>query len=249
VSSSTTNRRPDDEVLRLDRLCAGYGAAPVVRDLDLVVSRGEIVALLGPNGAGKTTTLLTISGLLKPLSGRITAVGTVVNGMAPHRIARLGVGHVPEDRALFGQLSALDNLRLARRPGGASIADALEWFPALGALLRRRAALLSGGEQQMLAVARALVAGPTLLIVDEMSLGLAPVIVERLLPTLRTIADSTGIGILLVEQHVHLALEVADTAVVMVHGETVASGPAADVAGRADDLAASYLGRRSEITA
>jgi branched-chain amino acid transport system ATP-binding protein len=238
-----------DEVLRVDRLCAGYGDAPVVRDLDLVVRRGEIVALLGPNGAGKTTTLLTISGLLKPLTGRITAVGTVANGMAPYRIARLGVGHVPEDRALFGQLSALDNLRLARRGGGASIDDAVTWFPALGPLLGRRAALLSGGEQQMLAVARALMAAPRLLMVDEMSLGLAPVIVERLLPTLRTIADSTGIGILLVEQHVQLALEVADCAVVMVHGEIVASGAAADVAGRGDDLVASYLGRRSETSA
>ena len=229
-------------VLSLDSLSAGYHGVPVVRHLDLHVDEGEVVALLGPNGAGKTTTLLTTSGLLAPIAGDVRVFGSSVRGRRPHHIARLGVAHVPEDRSLFFQLTVRENLRLGRAPRAAALERALGWFPALEPLMDRRAGLLSGGEQQMLALARALGTGPRLLMVDEMSLGLAPIIVERLLPMLRDAARTTGTGVLLVEQHVAMALEVADRATVLSRGVAVASGPAAELARRRDLLEASYLG-------
>ena len=151
------------------------------------------------------------------------------------------MAHVPEDRALFAQLTVRENLRLGGRRG-ADVARVLDWFPALEPLLDRRAGLLSGGEQQMLAVGRALASSPRLLMVDEMSLGLAPVVVERLLPVVRRVADEAGVGVLLVEQHVRLALEVADRGVVLNHGRVVAADAADVLAADRDLLAASYLG-------
>ena len=234
-----------DPVLRLRALEAGYAGVTVVRGLSLEVGAGEVVALLGPNGAGKTTTLCTISALLPAKGGEIEVLGAAVTPRTrPHRLARRGVAHVPEDRALFSQLTVRENLAVggARDRGGAALAQVLDYFPALGSLLDRRAGLLSGGEQQMLALARALVRRPRLLLVDEMSLGLAPVIVERLVPVVRRIADEMGAGVLLVEQHVAVALEVADRAVVLSRGEVVGEGAAADLARDQHLLAASYLG-------
>jgi branched-chain amino acid transport system ATP-binding protein len=237
---------PSDRVIDIRGLSAGYGGVPVVRDLDLHVSAGEVVALLGPNGAGKTTTLLTISGILRPLAGTVTVLGQPVLGGRAHKVARRGVAHVPEDRSLFFDLTVRENLRLGssgnRAARQASLQRAMEVFPALEPLQHRPAGLLSGGEQQMLATARAFVSNPKVLMVDEMSLGLAPIIVERMLPVVRRIADETGAGVLIVEQHVHMALTVADRAYVLSHGNLLLHGAAEELRQRRDLLESSYLG-------
>jgi branched-chain amino acid transport system ATP-binding protein len=229
-------------LLEIDNLSTGYNGVPVVRGLNLRVEEGEVVALLGPNGAGKTTTLLTTSALVPILDGDIRVMGTSVNGRRPHLVAREGLAHVPEDRSLFFQLTVRENLKLGAAKGAANIDQALGYFPALEKLLDRKAGLLSGGEQQMLAMGRALTVNPKLLMVDEMSLGLAPIIVERLLPVLRQIANDTGAGVLLVEQHVHLALEVADRAYVLSHGHLALEGDAAHLRANQELLQSSYLG-------
>jgi branched-chain amino acid transport system ATP-binding protein len=229
-------------VLAINGLSTGYLGVPVVRNLDLRVDEGEVVALLGPNGAGKTTTLLTASGLVPVLKGDVQVMGTSIAGRRPHTIARLGVAHVPEDRSLFFQLSVKENLRLGTGRRKAALESALGYFPALEPLMDRRAGLLSGGEQQMLAMARALASEPRLLMVDEMSLGLAPIIVERLLPVLRQIAADTGAGVLVVEQHVNLVLEVADRAYVLSHGDLALEGPAAHLRENRHLIESSYLG-------
>jgi branched-chain amino acid transport system ATP-binding protein len=236
-------------VLDIQKLSAGYNGVPVVRGIDLHVDAGEVVALLGPNGAGKTTTLLTVSGLIPTLGGSVTLLGEPVDSRSPHLNARRGLAHVAEDRSLFFQLSVRDNLRLGvagdRNGRQEAYDEALDMLPALKPLMDRRAGLLSGGEQQMLALARAMVSKPKLLLVDEMSLGLAPIIVERLLPLVRQIADDTGAAVLIVEQHIQMALSVADRAYVMSHGEVTMSGTAAEMAGRRDLLEASYLGEKA----
>ena len=248
---------PLSPLVEVRELHAGYGRTVVVRDLSLTVDPGEVVALLGPNGAGKTTTLMTAAGLLPALAGEVLLFGEQVDTGSPHRNERRGLGYVTEDRSLFGGLTVHENLRLAgggrrgraqrgsgdgRRRPGVDLADVTRYFPALGPLAHRRTGLLSGGEQQMLAVARALAGRPRLLLVDEMSLGLAPKLVDQLAIVLRRAADDLGIGVLLVEQHIPVALSIADEAVVLVHGEVVARGPAADLAERPDLLHASYLG-------
>jgi ABC-type branched-subunit amino acid transport system ATPase component len=229
-------------VLQIERLTAGYDGAPVVRDIDLNVAAGEVVALLGANGAGKTTTLRTVSGLLHPITGTIRFDGRNLAGLSASARARLGIAHVPEGRGLFYGLTVAEHLRLGHLRERLDEAVAYRYFPALDALRERRAGLLSGGEQQMLAVGQALARRPSLLLLDELSLGLAPVIVQRLLPVIRSYAGESGCAVLLVEQHVGMALEVADRGYVLSHG-TVSTRADADQL-RADRslILASYLG-------
>jgi branched-chain amino acid transport system ATP-binding protein len=199
-----------------------------------------VVALLGPNGAGKTTTLLTISGLLRSLGGSLQIFGEPVGKRSASGIARSGVAHVPEDRSLFTQLTVAENVRPACRGTGrrSREGEVLGYFPELARIRSRKAGLLSGREQQMLAVARALASSPKLLLVDEMSLGLAPVVVRRLLPILRTIARTIardgGIGVLFVEQHVQFALDLADRAYLMNRGRIALAGTGAELRTRKD---------------
>jgi branched-chain amino acid transport system ATP-binding protein len=227
------------DVLDLRRLSCGYGASVVVRDLDLRVAPGEVVALLGANGAGKTTTLLTIAGVLPAISGEVVLDGARVDRWPAPRIARHGVVSIPDDRGLFPKLTVRENLQLARRRHSA---DALDLFPELRSRLGTPAGLLSGGQQQMLAIARALARDPQLLLIDELSFGLAPIAVQRLLPTVRTVADDTGAAVLLVEQHVHLGLAIADRAYVLSHGSIALSGTAAALQNDTTLLHESYLG-------
>jgi branched-chain amino acid transport system ATP-binding protein len=239
-----------EPILRVQGLSAGYDGIAVVHDVDLTIASGEVVALLGANGAGKTTTLLTISGLVPKLAGTIEVAGEPTHERRRVRVAdvwqlaRRGVAHVPEDRGLFFDLTAAENLRLGRPARGDSIPidRVLSWFPALEKVLGRRAGLLSGGEQQMLALARAVIGKPRLLLIDEMSLGLAPIIVEQLLPVLRSIASETGSGIVLVEQHVGLVLEVADRAYLLSQGRVVFDGTAAELRDRPELVESGYLG-------
>ena len=242
--SATSPGTPGHTLVVRD-LFAGYQQVPVVRELNLEVRPGEVVALLGPNGAGKTTTLETIAGLNRPISGTIELSGENIGGTPAYVLAHRGLALVPEGRALFPGLTVREHLRLAggRNRGGAGREEELlEMLPELQKCLGRKAGLLSGGEQQMLAVGRALVTRPRLLLVDEMSLGLAPVIVERLLPILRRAADELGASVLFVEQHVALALEISDRAYVLAHGRIRIEGPAAELRERRELLAASYLG-------
>lgn len=239
-----------DELLRFDGVTLGYDGVAVVHDLDLVVRQGEVVALIGSNGAGKSTTLLAVSGLVPLTDGTLTVLGrsTRPKRRSPTaevwRRARSGVAHVPEDRGLFFGLTVAENLRLGRpaRGGGVPMDQIIEWFPQLERLSSRKAGLLSGGEQQMLALARAVLCAPRLLLVDELSLGLAPIIVEELLPVLRSIATDTGTGILVVEQHVALVLEIADRASLLSQGRVTFEGTAAELRDRPDLVEAGYLG-------
>ena len=239
----------ETRLVSVSNLSAGYGGVPVVRGLSLHIKPGEVVALLGPNGAGKTTTLLTISGILRPLEGTVNVLGDAVLGGRAYRTARRGLAHVAEDRSLFFDLTVTENLRLGltgdRSRRAAAMDRAMELFPALAPLRKRRAGLLSGGEQQMLAMARALASEPKVLLVDEMSMGLAPIIVERMMPVVRRIADETGTGVLIVEQHVHMALSISDRGYVLNHGNLVLEGTADELMRNRELLEASYLGSGS----
>ncbi len=238
-----------DPVLQLDGLSAGYDAAAVVRELDLHVGIGEVVALLGPNGAGKTTTLRAISGLVRPMAGVIRVDGNDIGRQSPTARARLGIAHVPEGRGVFFGLTVAEHFRLGYRAEHLDADVAYTYFPALAAISERRAGLLSGGEQQMLTVGRALARRPRLLLLDEMSLGLAPVIVERLLPVVSKYAKESGCAVLLVEQHIQIALAVADRGYVLSHGGLVIEGTAETL--RADHrlILSGYLGEQEPTAA
>ncbi len=214
-------------LLALDQLYAGYGRTPALFGVDLSVEQGEIVALLGRNGVGKTTTLRSIVGQTARTSGRITLAGTPIERRSTHAIARMGVAFVPEDRGVFPGLTVGENLRLGRLAGGRNGMDethAVGRFPILGERLSQDANALSGGERQMLAIGRALLARPRLLLLDEFSEGLQPNIVQQLAAGLSDIAQS-GVGILLIEQNADLALRVSARCYIMEKGQIVDEGP------------------------
>lgn len=223
-------------LLQARGLFAGYDGAAVVRDLDLHVKAGEVVALLGPNGSGKSTTLLTLAGDLAPVGGTVE-VERIAPNTPLHRRARSGVGLVPEEKSVFMGLTTAENIRLARIPA----ARVLDIFPELAPKLKVQAGLLSGGEQQMLTLGRILAREPRLLLADELSLGLAPLVVDRLLRTVREAADR-GVGVLLVEQHVSKVLTIADRVYLLRNGQLVMSCTAEEAAARMDEITSSYLG-------
>jgi branched-chain amino acid transport system ATP-binding protein len=232
-------------VLEVEGVHAGYGPVNVLEDISFDVGEGQTVALLGANGAGKTTTLRAVCGMVRP-RGRVAIAGRDVTRRSTEQIARLGVAHVPEGRGTFAPLTVEENLRLgayARRDGGvrASIAHAFELFPRLEERRAQRAGTLSGGEQQMLAIARALMLRPTLMLLDEPSLGLAPKLVRELFKVLRRIKEDEGTAMLVVEQNANLVLEFADAAHVLETGRIVLSGTADEVS-RDETMRKAYLG-------
>jgi branched-chain amino acid transport system ATP-binding protein len=211
-------------MLDVRRIDTYYGLGHILHGLSLHVDDGEVVALLGRNGAGKTTTLRSITGLTPPRGGEILYHGENIAGLAAHRIARLGIALVPETRGIFSYLTARENLDIARRAGSRWPMDAmLERFPKLREVLDRKGRFLSGGEQQMLAIARALITGPTLLLLDEPSQGLAPLVVETVVGTIRELKRER-VSMLLVEQNAEMALQLADRLYVIDHGTIVFEG-------------------------
>ena len=222
-------------------LTAGYRNVTITRNVQLELDAGQVLAILGPNGAGKTTLLLTMAGFLAPIDGEMLLDGAAMRGGSARRMNKAGVVLVPDSRALFTQLTTKGNLELASKAAGPSVDEAFDLFPALQKRAKLKAGMLSGGEQQMLAVARALVQGPRVLLIDEMSMGLAPIVVNSLMPIVRTVADETGAAVILVEQHVHLALEVADDALVLVHGQVTMHGSADQLRSDPGRLEAAYL--------
>jgi branched-chain amino acid transport system ATP-binding protein len=232
-------------LLEVQDLEAGYGPVTVLRDVSFAVEEGRIETILGPNGAGKTTTLRALSGMVRR-RGRMVFDGHDLTRAAPDRVARLGIAHVPEGRGTFTEFTVEENLRIGAYPRrdrevGADIERWLERFPALAERRRQRAGSLSGGEQQMLAVARALMLRPRLILLDEPSLGLAPLITRELFSILEGIARDEGVTLLVVEQNANLVLRFADHAHVLEAGRVVLSGTAAEI-GADDGIRRSYLG-------
>ena len=219
-----------ESLLAVEKLNTYYGKSHILHDVSLSVGKGELVALLGLNGAGKTTTMRSILGLTRPRTGSIHFEGSEITGWPSYRVSRLGVGYVPEGRRMFKELTVMENLQIAEtgRAGEWTIDRVFQRLPKLQELRARKSGRLSGGEQEMLAIARALVANPTLMLVDEPSQGLAPLIVEEVYKILEEM-KAQGTSILLVEQNALLAAKVADRAYVMDEGRIVYSGVAADL--------------------
>jgi branched-chain amino acid transport system ATP-binding protein len=217
-------------MFRVEAVTAGYGDVPVLRDVSLAVPPGTVVALLGPNGAGKSTLLRVASGLMVPTSGRVTLDGDDLTGKPTDAFARAGICHIPEGRGIFRSMTVEDNL-LLQAPAGdeqASIERAVEAFPRLGERLRQRAGTMSGGEQQMLAVARAYLSSPKVVLLDEVSLGLAPIIVDEIFEFFSLVA-AQGSSLLLVEQYVTRALAIADFVFLLNHGEVAFAGETREI--------------------
>lgn len=230
-------------LLQVNSLTTGHNGVAVVHDVNLVVESGEVVALLGANGAGKTTLLHTIAGLLPAINGTVFFNDRPVTGLSTHQIVRQGLSLLPENRGIFYQLTVAENLRLYKRQGGAvKVEEVFEYFPALKPLVERKAGLLSGGEQQMLSLGCRFIADPKLMLIDEMSLGLAPIIFQRMLPVLTQFAADRGVGVLLVEQHVHLALKSSSRAYVLNRGELTFSGTANALQNQRQFLESNYMG-------
>jgi branched-chain amino acid transport system ATP-binding protein len=228
-------------MLTLDSVTAGYGDTTVLRNVDFTVGDGEVVALLGPNGAGKTTLLRLATGFVKPRSGRVAFDGDDVTGSAPYRYSRRGICHLPEGRGIFPSLTVLENLTVQAREADVkqSMADLTELFPFLGKRLGQTAGSLSGGEQQMLALSRAYLTKPKIVLVDEPSLGLGPRIVDRIYEVLGRFA-ARGVSLVIVEQYVQRALALANRVYILSRGEVIHVGPAGELA--PDEIYQRYLG-------
>ncbi|HEV8459370.1 MAG TPA: ABC transporter ATP-binding protein [Gaiellaceae bacterium] len=231
--------------VRLESLSVARGGRTVVRDVSMTIPPGQVTTLLGANGAGKSTLVLAVAGVLRPSGGKVLLGDRDLTGKRPEKVRRAGVAVVPEGRRLLPELTVQDNLRVAtyalgRDDARAGIAYALELFPELEKRWTQQARLLSGGEQQMVVLAQALVSKPAVLLVDELSLGLAPVIVRRLVPTLASVAES-GVGVLLIEQFAHVALELATNAYVIENGRIHYEGPAQKLKDEPEILRSAYL--------
>lgn len=227
--------------LSLKGITSGYGTTTIVRNIDLNIKAGSVTALLGPNGAGKSTLLKTMSGLIRPMSGSVMIDGHDVSSLAPNKRANLGLCHIPEGRGIFPSMTVKENLELQAKPGEQSIAieKGIAAFPILGERLMQRAGTMSGGQQQMLSMARAYTQNPRVILVDEGSLGLAPIVVDEIFSFLAGVA-AAGAALLIVDQFVARALTLATSAYVMTRGEIVFAGTSAEL--QRSDVFERYLG-------
>jgi branched-chain amino acid transport system ATP-binding protein len=254
ASDQAADPAPSRPAVEVKGLTAGYGGLAAVRDISFTCPEGEILVLIGPNGAGKTTILNAMVGLISPLSGDVRVAGQTVRGLPSYRVARHGVAIIPSTRGVFGDLTVAEHLRLAlRSPARKSstahaweVSDALALFPSLAERRNVRAMNLSGGQQQMLAITNAVMLSPRVLLIDELSMGLAPNLVQEIFKVLRRIVDTEGTAVILVEQHYELALAIAEKCVVLNHGDIAFQAPAKEVLQQRARLASVYLAHGSQ---